>query len=952
MRSPAKMRLLFLRWYLSSLIILMVAPFARAQQTSGNINGEIRSLNSQEPLAYANYSLEGLSQRGLSDAEGRFRIFSVPAGEVRLIVSYLGYQRDTIVVQVQPGRTTDVVVQLEEVAFSTEEVVISAQLDGQRAAIQRQINADGIVNVVSRDKIQELPDQNAAEAVGRISGVSVQRDGGEATKVVVRGLSPKYTSVTINGERIPATDAGDRSVDLSMISIDAVGGIEVYKALTPDQDGDAVGGSVNFVVKQAPNRTKANVRLQTGYNDLAGEFWQNRAAGTFSSRFLDKKIGLVLTGNYQRANRTYHELQADFESVGFTGDTVDLIFRNINAVNNLEVRQRYGGSLTLDYDLPKGFIMYSALFGGLDRDETRYRRRYRPSTSRQEYEVRDRFRRTFTFNQSISGEYDFNGWELSSRLSYSISNPQTPFSNTSRFREDGAFTRPNEDFIDSVVLAANNNLNRTTFQQGRLDTENINQRNLTAQLDLKRQFDLGWLKGYVKAGGKIRDQNRIRESGRMWTAFTAINDIIDANPDSFALNDDRRILVEPFFSDYTPDEFLPDDWGFGFGRTLDTARLNAFARTYERGFYSEDERLRLQNYTASERISAGYAMAKFIFWDKLTFLPGVRVEHTRTSYSGLVGRSFNQEGRVQIAAVDSTGGQIYTEILPMFHLKYQVKPWFDIRFAVTRSLARPNFLDLVPWQDINDINQTLRRGNPELVHTKVWNYDVFFSFYNNWGMLTLGGFVKELEDISVTRFSRVREEGDVFGYQLIEPINVSAEPATVQGIEIDLQTNLSLLPGFWGGFLIGANATLLRSTAFYPQTNVTFDPFFRPIFTDTLIVGPLPDQPNQIFNLSLGYEWKGFTGRVAYFMQTNALSAIGASSAENQINLGFNRLDITLKQKIYKGLSVFINANNLTNQRERTAVQVRLDRFGNTRDSWTRNRVYGWTADIGIRWKF
>ncbi|MEM9984337.1 MAG: TonB-dependent receptor, partial [Bacteroidota bacterium] len=474
----------------------------------------------------------------------------------------------------------------------------------------------------------------------------------------------------------------------------------------------------------------------------------------------------------------------------------------------------------------------------------------------------------------------------------------------------------------------------------------------TAQIDLERPFKLGWLQGFVKAGVKLRDQNRVRESFRQWTAFSALNDIIESDPDGFALNADDNMLIEPFFGDYSPVDFLQGDWAFDFGRTLDTAALNAFARTYAPTFYSEDERLRLQNYLASERIQAGYVMGKFTFWDKLTFIPGVRVEQTRTSYEGLFGRSFEQEGRTQIAAQDTVGGQNYIEILPMFHLKYQVKPWFDIRLAATRTLARPDFLDLVPWQEINDIDQILQRGNPNLAHTKVWNYDVFFSFYGNWGLFTLGGFIKELEDVSVTRFSRVREEGASLGYLLIDPINISAQPSTVQGIELDFQGNLSTLPSFWSGFLVGANVTLLRSEAFFPQTNVTYDQFFRPIFTDTLRTGPLPDQPNQIVNLSLGYERKGFTGRVAYFMQTNALSAIGPTDPENLINLGFNRLDVTLKQRIYKGLSVFINANNLTNQRERTAVQVRLDEFGNTRDAWTRNRVYGWTADIGFKWKF
>ena len=97
-------------------------------------------------------------------------------------------------------------VKLHSLAIEGEEVVVSAQLQGQTAAINQQLNSNTIVNVVSSDKIQELPDANVAESLGRLPGVAIQRDAGEATKVVVRGLSPKFNSVTINGLGVQASD--------------------------------------------------------------------------------------------------------------------------------------------------------------------------------------------------------------------------------------------------------------------------------------------------------------------------------------------------------------------------------------------------------------------------------------------------------------------------------------------------------------------------------------------------------------------------------------------------------------------------------------------------------------------------------------------------------------------------------------------------------------------------
>ena len=128
-------------------------------------------------------------------------------------------------------------------------------------AINKQLAAKSLVNVVSSDRIQELPDANAAESVARVPGVTIKREGGEGNKVVIRGLSPKYNSITVDGTRLASTDADDRSTDLSMISQYMLDGIEVTKAGTPELDGDVLGGSVNFLLKKAkPGFNEKNKR--------------------------------------------------------------------------------------------------------------------------------------------------------------------------------------------------------------------------------------------------------------------------------------------------------------------------------------------------------------------------------------------------------------------------------------------------------------------------------------------------------------------------------------------------------------------------------------------------------------------------------------------------------------------------------------------------------------------
>ena len=172
-------------------------------------------------------------------------------GEQQLQISYVGYQSMQAAVTITAGQTITFDAQLTFGVVEGEEIIVTAQAAGQAAAINQQLSSNTITNVVSAERIQELPDQNAAESVGRLPGISIERDAGEGQKVIIRGLSPKFNAITVNGERVPSTDGDDRSVDLSMISPDVLAGIEVFKALTPDKDADAIGGAVNLITRKA-----------------------------------------------------------------------------------------------------------------------------------------------------------------------------------------------------------------------------------------------------------------------------------------------------------------------------------------------------------------------------------------------------------------------------------------------------------------------------------------------------------------------------------------------------------------------------------------------------------------------------------------------------------------------------------------------------------------------------
>ncbi len=207
----------------------------------GTLQGVVRDSLENQPLIGAHVFLTGTAFGAATDRSGRFVISGIPEGSYSARVSYIGYRTKLIPIAVTRATQSNVAVSLVMDAIEGETVVVTAQALGQAAAINKQLSSTTITNVVSSEKILDLPDANAAESVGRLPGVSILRNGGEGNKVVIRGLSPTYNAITIAGDRIPATDLDDRSVDLSMIAPEILAGIEVTKALTPDKDADALG---------------------------------------------------------------------------------------------------------------------------------------------------------------------------------------------------------------------------------------------------------------------------------------------------------------------------------------------------------------------------------------------------------------------------------------------------------------------------------------------------------------------------------------------------------------------------------------------------------------------------------------------------------------------------------------------------------------------------------------
>ncbi len=926
---------------LSNLLILLAFTSGFAQKT-GSVKGTISDANSKNPLGFVNVSIEGTTQGTVTDIDGAYLLSGLPAGKNTLSFNFVGYKILKKEVEIIAGQTVTLDADLTVDFIQLEDVVISAQASGQQAAINQQINSNTISSVVSKDKIDELPDQNAAESIGRLPGISIQREGGEGTKVVVRGLSPRFNSITVNGERIPSTDADNRSVDLSMISPDMLAGIEVIKALTADKDADAVGGTVNFMIKKAQKGYQVDARADYGYNGQVKQFGQYRGNINLSNRFFNNKVGVILGANYQKADRSNDELYADYVTNGEINGVAIVDIMNLNLHNISETRKRYGANATVDFDILNGNILYNTMLAETDRDQVQLRRRYRIGDSYQEYEMKDQLKETFLWSNSLSGTHQVSVFELNWRVSYSKTHATTPFFSRYRFREIGAYT---SDIIEDqgpepIPLYAKNNLDGTIFHEGYWDDDDVQDANLTGQLDLKYDFELGKkISGFLKTGAKIRQKSRERDFNRLILVKAQMEPIVEADPTRWDLEQTSlggstdNILISNFVQDYNSDEFLNGTYDFGL--ILDRDKLNSFGEEFKY-LYNRDLISDLQDYNASEKISAGYLMGELNFIDKVIFSPGLRIESTGNNYTGYI----FQLGQADLS--DSSGTEGYQEILPMIHLRYKAFDWFDVRLAVTKTLARPDFYNLVPWENKNVSALTLSRGNPELKHTSVWNYDLFFSFYNKYGLFTAGGFYKELSNIDYIRtfYGLVGTDN----YKITQPVNADGI-SKVKGVEFDFQTNLKYLPSPFDGIVFSANYSFINSETIFPLLYTFRDPVTgKGTTVDTVRVGRMPGQAEHIANVSLGYEKKGFSARLSMVYQGNALDIVGVRPENDSYTNDFIRLDFSAQQKLGKNWSVFANINNLTNTPENSYMGQEL--------YVTYEKYFGFTAEIGMRYKF
>jgi hypothetical protein len=222
---------------------------------AGDVEGVISNASLERPISGVVVAIEGTGRTATTDEEGRFRINNLAGGNYVMRVVQPGYDIYQIEIVVPEEGVVRVDGEVKLTELGEDQITVIGARASRLLALERKRSLPVIADVVSADSIGKLPDYNTAEALQRLPGISVETDQGEPRYVIVRGIDPNLNQVTIDGNIVGAPEAEGRRVALDTIPSDLVAAIEVIKAVTPDYDANAVGGSINIVTPTAFDRS-------------------------------------------------------------------------------------------------------------------------------------------------------------------------------------------------------------------------------------------------------------------------------------------------------------------------------------------------------------------------------------------------------------------------------------------------------------------------------------------------------------------------------------------------------------------------------------------------------------------------------------------------------------------------------------------------------------------------
>lgn len=947
--------------YLLFLVTVMLAGGA-IQAQKGNLKGAVADRSEQLPGVAV--SIEGKAS-AFTDHDGSFMLVDLDTGSYTLRLTYAGYRTYEQDIKVLPGQTTDLgTLQLKATDNLINEVQVTGDYrqGGQAKAINMTKIATRSISVLSSEAIGKSPVRGTAFVIRQAPGVAVKDD-----KVSLRGTPADWTAALLNGDRMPTADEKDASrvFNFEVFPVSLIDYIVVNRTVTPDLEGDNIGGVIDFITKApAPEKT-FNLDLSSGYDAitrkplLSGSFlWGNSTS--------DRKFSYVINGSY--SNDNYGK---DAPTVAYgTNYNHSLARLQLDRVRGQ--RHTIGLNAAADYQVTSALKLGINVMGGkMTEDQYRSRISYNWSDGSG---ARIRLQDTRgIFDHELYGAALNVSWKLSEKLK--LEGRVASYYNRFQYGHtpqagEGA---PNGNYTMEYIspLLQFTDMIQTNFMGGPYDPNNPKDPYAYPykMLDIDNPYQTGGdhynniQPKYEQLDGNPRpltpsdyylssvfaDMNTTWERdpivGRLDLHYQVSNRLkLRAGFKYRNKEGERKVsffeyrinptLPRIFLSDQETTAFDPQnnylkEWGTPYAGTFQPAltrdQLNRFVDQHTDALLPKPMDLTNNNYNQwigssysyTEKVIAAYVMGEWKPAERLSLTGGIRVEHTSMSQTSdtIVN---DEHAPVGINAAPVHMSRSYTALLPSLSVLFTPDERSNIRAAVSRTFHRPNFEQTKPGYALFDRDQYLYIfGNQDLKPTYALNFDLSYEhFWGTKGMFSIGGYYKHITD-HIFRTNQIDEAQTMNGFVVKGYQN--AQSSFVAGMEVLIDRKLDFLPGFWNGFGVSANLTYSYSRMSVPGRSQS---------------QPLTEQTPVMYNAALFYEKGKISTRLnlnytgAFSTELNLFSDVYTGrpvhdNTDYDVFMGaMYSLDYQFAYALTKRFSIYGTVNNILNAPFRTYVGV------------------------------
>lgn len=872
------------------LVLFLIQLSAQAAVIKGKLLDE-----KKEPLVGANVYIKSVEKYSLVGLDGSYSIHNLSVGTYTLSATFIGYTLQEK--QVTISSDDQVVIlhfEMQPDEHQLHEIVVLgvAEKGSDLEARRNEKNAPNVLNTVSAKTIELSPDVTVANVVQRVSGVSIVRNSnGDPQYAIVRGMDRRYNYTLVNGVKIPSPDNKNRYIPLDIFPASLLEKLEVSKALTPNMEGDAIGGVVNMIMKDAPDEFSVKGDVQLGYNQINlnqkflsfdhaavdyktplekygpkyqaqfSNFSKNNlvikqvqplpdvlSSFSIGDRFFKRKLGVLLAGGFQNSYRGTNSIwfQTSTDAQGANSPSLE----ELHERNYSTQQTRYAVHTRMDYRLNannklKFYLGNYRLLSNQVRDDLVSQldaRFYSAEKGNAILSLATRTRRTDQriFTTTLQGEHDL-------AKSFAI-NWSAVRSMAKNDEPDIAQFERNSGLINFEMQPVTIERHMPRTWQRNTDDD------YTGYLNFLFRPSFIGQDGELSAGGMYRNKKRTN----FYNSYS-----FDPSPTTQTQGVDWNT-----YADVTQTVLNP------LGSIADP-----------------------QNYDAHENLLDYYVQGRFLIKNTIQVLGGVRIENTDQGYTLLQNVD---------PAVQTELSQKYTDVLPSLHIKYMPTDRMNVRASYYKAITRPGYFEIVPYYNSTQSDGYPEIGNSNLKRVSAHNYDLRWEYYpNSTDQVLAGVFYKNI--IDPIEYATVFTGASKL---VVQPGNYGN--ATNWGVEMDYTK-------YFNKFGVKVNYTFTNSqittSKAVQRREDPNDQTSQLVVVNVDQTRPLQGQARHLGNLSLLYKDQrlGTNMQLAMVYTGERIENVSPYLDNDSWVKPFVQMDFSLEQRLSKHWEITLKGQNLLN---------------------------------------